>query len=49
VIEVDDDGFVFDVVNADRQGLALRVLGHQHGVGLLGVGRNLLLGAFGKP
>jgi len=46
VVEVDHDGFVLDFVDAHRDGLSLRALGHQHGSDLLSVRRNLLFRNF---
>jgi hypothetical protein len=48
MVEIDNDGFVLDLVNAHCDGLSLRALAHQHRAGLLGVVRNLLFRNFLK-
>jgi hypothetical protein len=40
MIEIDDDGFVLDCVNAHGDGLSLRSFRHEHGADLLSVLRN---------
>ena len=44
MIEIDDDGFVLDLVHAHGDGLSLRVFRHEHGADLLSVLRNLVFG-----